>query len=129
MANMVVKTKYPNNPKQIMIADSQMLSLGVVVSNEGVTANKEGKKIIKAGTPLSGNLMARNTAFKVASTETKGIGIALHDIDVTLGNQNAALVIFGIVDADKVENDVKTLLSTALDANGIYVTTGSGKNA
>ena len=68
MANMVVKTKYPKNPKQIMLADSQMVSFGVIIGNEGVTADSNGKKILKAGTPITGDIEARNTAFKKATT-------------------------------------------------------------
>ena len=60
MANMVVKTKYPKNSKQIMLADSQMVSFGVIIGNEGVTADSNGKKILKAGTPITGDIEARN---------------------------------------------------------------------
>ena len=129
MANMIKKTSYPNNPKQIMLADSQMVSFGVVLSNEGISANAEGRKVVKAGTPLAGNIKARNTAFKKASGE-HAVGICLHDVDVTEGNANASLVVFGFVDLEKVESDVVALITeeveTALKAKVTFLT-GSGK--
>ena len=104
MANKIITTNYPKNPKQIMIADSEMISLGVQVSNAGVTAGTDGKKIVKAGTPVYGNLRTRNTGFTIAGAEgAKPAGILLHDVDVTAGTENGALVIFGVVDLEKLE--------------------------
>lgn len=139
MGNMVVKTKYPKNPKQIMLADSQMVSFGVVVDNTGITADSNGKKILKAGTPIYGDIEARNTAF-VKSTETAGsegkpgtnnaVGILLHDVDVTNGKENGVIVLFGFVDLDKLEEDVFKLITDAVKTalNGkVTFLTGSGK--
>ena len=130
MANKIITTNYPKNPKQIMIADSEMISLGVQVSNTGVIAGTDGKKVVKAGTSVYGNLKTRNTAFTIAGTEgAKPAGILLHDVDVTAGAENGALVIFGVVDLEKLESDVQTKITaaieTALDGK-IFFTTGSG---
>lgn len=137
MANMITKTEYPKNPKQIMLADSQMVSFGVVVANTGVTAADNGKKIIKAGTPIYGDIEARNTAFKITGTAAaegkpaqSPAGILLHDVDVTEGNANGSLVLFGFVDLDKLEDDVFAKITsdvkTALDGKVTFLT-GSGK--
>lgn len=139
MANMVVKTKYPKNPKQIMLADSQMVSFGVIIGNEGVTADSNGKKILKAGTPITGDIEARNTAFKKATSTTPGepaattsnaVGILLHDVDVTAGNENGTIVLFGFVDLDKLDAETFKLITadvkTALSGKVTFLT-GSGK--
>lgn len=139
MSNMVVTTKYPNNPKQIMLADSQMVSFGVVIGNTGVEADENGKKILRAGTPISGDIEARNTAFKKATSSTSGepsvttsnaTGILLHDVDVTAGNANGAIVLFGFVDLDKLDKETFKLITaevkTAL-AGKVTFLTGSGK--
>lgn len=139
MANMVVKTKYPKNPKQIMLADSQMVSFGVIIGNEGVTADRNGKKILKAGTPITGDIEARNTAFKKATSTTSGepatktsnaVGILLHDVDVTAGNENGTIVLFGFVDLDKLDAETFKLITaevkTALSGKVTFLT-GSGK--
>lgn len=132
MANKVITTNYPKNPKQIMIADSEMISLGVQVTNTGISADSDGKKILKAGTPLYGSLRTRNTAF-VKATTTSGVsnavGIILHDVDVTAGAENAAIVIFGVVDLEKLDSTVQALITTEVETalNGkIFFTTGSG---
>ena len=93
MANKV-KTQTIGAPeKQILIAeDSYKVTLGVVVTNTGITADSDGKKIIKAGTPLTGNFEARNTAFVVADDATANC-IALHDVDVTAGAENATITV------------------------------------
>lgn len=139
MANMVVKTKYPKNPKQIMLADSQMVSFGVIIGNEGVTADSNGKKILKAGTPITGDIEARNTAFKKATSTTSGepaattsnaVGILLHDVDVTAGKENGTIVLFGFVDLDKLDAETFKLITadvkTALSGKVTFLT-GSGK--
>ena len=139
MANMIVKTKYPKNPKQIMLADSQMVSFGVIIGNEGVTADSNGKKILKAGTPITGDIEARNTAFKKATSTTSGepsattsnaVGILLHDVDVTAGNENGTIVLFGFVDLDKLDAETFKLITadvkTALSGKVTFLT-GSGK--
>lgn len=60
--------------KTILVDEMNSTAFSVVVDATGVEANSEGRKIIKAGTPMSGNLEERNTAFVKASTEggTKG---------------------------------------------------------
>ena len=147
MANMVVKTKYPKNPKQIMLADSQMVSFGVIIGNKGVTADSNGKKILKAGTPITGDIEARNIAFKKATSTTSGepaattsgepaattsnaVGILLHDVDVTAGNENGTIVLFGFVDLDKLDAETFKLITadvkTALSGKVTFLT-GSGE--
>lgn len=129
MANMVKTSEFGKNPKQIMIADSEMISLPVRVSDAEVVAGEDGRKIVKAGTPIKGDLKARNTAFTVSTS--KPTGIVLHDVDVSEGANNGVIVIFGVVDLEKVEADVKaSLVAAEADLAGkIYLTTGSGINA
>lgn len=138
MANMIQKTSYPNNPKQIMLADSQMVSFPVIVANTDVTAGADGRKIIKAGTPIAGDIEARNTAFTKAKTTASGepsvnksnaVGILLHDVDVTDGNNNGIVVLFGFVDLEKLDEETFKLVTaevkTALSGK-IWFLTGSG---
>lgn len=138
MANMIEKTSYPNNPKQIMLADSQMVSFPVVVANTDVTAGSDGRKILRAGTPITGDIEARNTAFTKAKSTSSGeppanksnaVGILLHDVDVTNGNNNGVIVLFGFVDLEKLDTETFKLITaevkTALSGK-IYFLTGSG---
>ena len=71
MANRI-KTKSYINVNQILFNTEPQVSVGVLVSNSGVNADSEGKKIVKAGTPMAGSLEARGTAFTVAETTDSG---------------------------------------------------------
>lgn len=125
MANMVKTTEYPKNVKQIMLADNLQTELAGKVADTGVNA-VGGKKIVKAGTPVYGDLKKRNTAFTISGSGNP-VGIILHDVDVTEGTNNVSVVVRGTVDLEKVESDVAALL-VAAEANlpRIILTTGSG---
>lgn len=122
MANLVAKESYGVD-KHILIAnDSYLVSLPAQVTNTGLTAGDDGKKILKAGTPLAGDITKRDTAFKKATT-TKGssgasdtsdaTAILLHDVDVTDGANNATIVLAGCVDLLKLDTATKALIDTA----------------
>lgn len=97
-------------PNQILFNVQHQLSVSVVVGNTGVTAGTDGKKILKAGTPMAGSLTARGTAF----TQTNGataVGVLLHDVDVTAGNNNGTLLIFGFVNTDRIDATTAALIT------------------
>ena len=98
--------------KTILIAPELAFSMSCMVANTGVTA-VDGKKIVKAGTPLAGSLMNRDTEFTVAGAEGTPVGILLHDVEVTEGSANAQVVVFGFVDVTKLDEDVASTLITA----------------
>ena len=102
--------------KVILIAPELAFSLSCKVASTGVQAGADGKKIIKAGTPLAGNIEARDTAFTVAGAEATPCGILLHDVDVTEGTANAQFVIFGFIDSTKLEASVTEMLTPAMKA-------------
>lgn len=118
--------------KIILIAPELAFSLSCKVANTGVEAGEDGKKIVKAGTPLSGSLLERETAFTVFTVaseedisvvgeeetpvvgeEETPVGILLHDVDVTGGTANAQVVVSGFVDVTKVDADVAATLIAA----------------
>lgn len=108
---------------QILFATTPQMSVGVVVANTGITAGADGKKIIKAGTPISGDLTARTTPFTKAS---EGVtAILLHDVDVTSGNANATALVFGFVDLNKLDATTAGLITsevkTALKGNVTFI--------
>lgn len=97
-------------PNQILFNVEHQLSVGILCGNTGVTANTEGKKILKAGTPMAGALTERGTAF----TQTNGataVGVLLHDVDVTAGNNNGTLLIFGFVNTDRIDDTTAALIT------------------
>ena len=96
--------------KQILFATQPSMSVGVVLGNTGVSADSNGKKIVKAGTPVSGSLEARTTAWQVSAANA--VGVVLHDVDVTAGNENATVLIFGFVDLNKLDASTVSLVTS-----------------
>jgi len=107
----VVKETY-GVEKHILIANnSYCVTLPARVGNSGVDADADGKKILKAGTPLAGTITARGTAF----TKTNGgtaTAVLLHDVDVTAGDNNATIILAGCVDKLKVDSTTRALITT-----------------
>ena len=118
MANRI-KTQTYVNVNQILFNTDPQVSVGVLVSNSGISAGTDGRKIVKAGTPLTGSLEARGTAFTKASTTSgvsNAVGILLHDVDVTAGSENGTLLIFGFVDLNKVPSAALEAIDSATKA-------------
>lgn len=110
----VESKNYGAPEKTILVDEFNSTSVSVVVANTGVSAGSDGKKIIKAGTPVYGSLRARNTAFTIAGASgAKPAGVVLHDVDVTAGNANSQIVIFGTIDVSKVDATTATTLIAA----------------
>ena len=102
--------------KQILFATQPSMSVGVVLGNTGVSADSNGKKILKAGTPLKGSLEARGTAWTLSADSSgtnPAVGVLLHAVDVTAGNENGTALIFGFVDLNKVDSSVTALITSA----------------
>ena len=108
-----VRTTTGTTRKTILVDEFNSTALPCMVSNTGVEANSEGKKIVKAGTPVAGSLTARETAFTVAKDGTGAVGVVLHDVDVTGGTANSQVVIFGFIDVSKLESDVVAMVNAA----------------
>ena len=110
--NMVKKTSY-TTPKSILIAPELAYSIPVIVGNTGVSAGSDDRKIIKDGTAIGGDtsvLTNRQTVLKVTNDSTNGSksqGIILHDVDVTDGDANATMLVFGFVDLNKIDTDAQ----------------------
>lgn len=110
-----VKTETFGNDKQILIAPEVAVEIGCIVTNTGVDADANGKKILKAGTPVGGAtsvLMNRQTVL-TKQNGANAQGVLLHDVDVTAGEENATLVIEGVIDYEKVDASVQALYTAA----------------
>lgn len=102
-------------PVQILYNVQNQMSVSIKLSKDSDAAaavNKEGRKIVKAGTPLHGDLAARETAFKkAADTTAPAVGILLHDVDVTDADANATLLIWGFVNLSRVDTTTAGLVT------------------
>lgn len=93
-------------PVQILFNVQNQMSVGIKLAKNFTGAVTEnGRKIVKAGTPLSGDLTNRGTAFVAAvDTTAPAVGILLHDVDVTDADANATLLIWGFVNLSRVDS-------------------------
>lgn len=115
-----VRKETYGNTNQILFAVEHQVSMGVVVSKAlGVTEGN--KKVVKAGTPLTGNLDARTTAFTAATAGSSieasdAVGVLLHDVDVTTGDANGTLLLFGFVNTNRIDATTKAKLTDIVKA-------------
>jgi hypothetical protein len=115
----IKKSSYVST-NQILFNTDPFVAVSIIVDNKmGVVDPTTGRKIVKAGTPLAGDLTKREIAFKevneassAAASDAKGI--LLHDVDVTTGDANGTLLIFGFVNADRIDE-------TVMEKNNEYV--------
>lgn len=119
---MVIKTAY-TNPCDYLIAPELAFALSAQISATGVTAGADGRKVIKAGTPLyiaSGKNVYQDRTEKLTITEGASdpknvlVGIARHDIDVTNGDANDAVLTRGYVEWYRLDSSVQTALTATI---------------
>lgn len=107
--NTHVKHETYGNRNQILFAIEHQVSMGCVVdASAGVVEN--GRKIVKAGTPLTGDLDARTTPFTKA-TGANAVGVLLHDVDVTVAENNGTILLFGFVNTNRIDETTKALIT------------------
>lgn len=113
-----VRKETYGNTNQILFAVEHQVSMGVVVS-KALGVAEGTKKVVKAGTPLTGNLDERTTVFTAAtagsSTEASdAVGVLLHDVDVTTGDANGTLLLFGFVNTNRIDATTKAKLTDTI---------------
>lgn len=110
--NTGIKKETYGSGKQILFAVEHQVSMGIIV-DQSVGVTEGTKKIAKAGTPLTGNLDARGTAFTAAttSTDSNAVGILLHDVDVTVDDNNGAILLFGFVNTNMIDGTTKAKIT------------------
>ena len=99
-------------PQQILFNVQNQMSVSILVDKSMASVSVDGRKVVKAGTPLSGDLTARGTAFKAAADSTApAVGVLLHDVDITDTNANGTLLIWGFVNLDRLDSATAALIT------------------
>lgn len=99
-------------PQQILFNVQNQMSVSILVDKTMASVTVDGRKVVKAGTPLSGDLTARGTAFKAAADSTApAVGVLLHDVDITDNNANGTLLIWGFVNLDRLDSATAALIT------------------
>lgn len=110
--NTGIKKESYGSGNQILFAVEHQVSMGIVV-DQSVGVQQGSKKIAKAGTPLTGDLDNRTTAFTAATTSTNSnaVGILLHDVDVTVADNNGAILLFGFVNTNRIDETTRAKIT------------------
>lgn len=108
--NTIIKKESFANTNQILFAIEHQVSMGVVVADSVGVDDGHGRKIAKAGTPITGDLDERTTAFTKASG-SDAVGVLVHDVDVTHGENNGAILLFGFVNTDRLDETTRKLIT------------------
>ena len=99
--------------KNFVIAPETAYASSCIVKDTGVKADDYGRKIIKAGTALYRATDANGAAIMTISSESgEACGVARHNIDVTKGSANAAILVSGCVDLLKLDSSALESLTS-----------------
>lgn len=117
-----VKTVIGVNSKQILAFPQIFGAVGCIVNGDGVDA-VDGRKIIKAGTPVGGAESVLENEQAVLSVVAAGAedtiqGVVMHDVDVTTGDDGVSLLIFGFVNQARLDDSVEITAEAKAALNG-----------
>ena len=108
-----IKTVTGAAPNQILFNVQNQMSVGIkLAQNFAGAVTIDGRKIVKAGYPLAGDLTARGTNFTAVGQNAPAVGVLLHDVDVTDGVANCSLLIWGFVNLDWVDSTTAALITS-----------------
>ena len=95
---MKVKTTEYGTTKEILKYQAHHVAIAAMIDDTGITANADGKKIVPAGTLVTG---LGDDVVVLANDDTTQ-GIILSDVDVTHGKAPCAVVVHGFIDLTKI---------------------------
>lgn len=117
------EANYLNPQKSITKFLDHSVNIAVTLTDSGVVANADGKKIVVAGTILGtagANPILTDEAMLAIKSNTQGVdgvkaeGVLFNDVDVTHGPNSGAMMIHGFVDLDKLPEAPCAEAKTAL---------------
>ncbi|TPR19984.1 hypothetical protein DY138_00680 [Apilactobacillus timberlakei] len=89
---------------------TNLLAKTATVDYPNVAANSEGKKIIKAGTPVGGSkpfpFVMEQTLVPTSDTPS---GVLMADVDVTNGPETGTVIVKGAIILSNMDSDVRTM--------------------
>lgn len=115
-----VRHEVYSDVSQILLDPALKYTMGIVVDQTaGAEDSATRRKIVKAGTPLTGNLDERTTAFTAAAdsgepSASNAVGILLHDVDVTAGDANGEIVIFGFINMNRIDTTTQAKITATV---------------
>ena len=111
---MKFKTTNYGNRKEILKFPDHYVNVAITVSDSGVSANGEGRKVVPAGTVLGGGVLANETTPAIKTNGLGAEGVLFYDVDVTDGPAPGAMLIHGFLDTSKLPEAPNTEAIAAL---------------
>lgn len=114
-----MKVETMGAPTQVLGTIANKVALGALISDAGVTAGTDGRKVIPAGTPVGGDesTLANEQAVLTVSNDGKAQGVLEHAVDVTEGPADGTLIINGFINENRlpagltISDEAKTALA------------------
>lgn len=117
-----IKTVSYGAPTQILANVDLQASVGCIVDDAIVaSADANGKKIAKAGTPIIvdfSNLQTPATAGTATGNTHTANAVLLHDVDVTNGDANGTALYFGVVNINRLDTATQAKVSAGINVIG-----------
>lgn len=104
---------------QILANVELQASVGCIVAQSVVpTADANGKKVAKAGTPIVVDFGNLQTPVTTPGESETANAVLLHDVDVTSGAANGTALYFGVVNINRLDADVRTKVTAGVNTIG-----------
>lgn len=109
-----------SSQNQILANVELQASVGCIVSQAIVaSADANGKKIAKAGTPIVVDFSNLQTpVIAPVSGSTTANAVLLHDVDVTAGNANGTALYFGVVNINRLDTATQAKVTAGVNTIG-----------
>ena len=101
---------------QILDDVRERRAAAVLIKDCDAAVEVDGRRVLKAGTPLIGSLAERSVPFAVAGG-CYADGVLLNDVDVTDGEASGVILTHGSVRLDRLEDSVIELLNDYIKAS------------
>ncbi|WP_203642954.1 hypothetical protein [Levilactobacillus andaensis] len=114
-----IKTRVFGTGREILTNFSHALPLSCMVQDTNATADDNGVKFIKAGTPLGATGFKirdrEKTVLSPATDASQAVGIAMHDINVSDGVARDTVIFRGDVVYSNMDTDVQALFTDEME--------------
>lgn len=120
------------NMVAFLLQPETAFQVSVMIGNTGVANDANGRKIIKAGTPIGGTTSAletRSTVLQQTNTSSLGAntqGILTYEVDVTNGAVSASMIVAGRIDTSRLPVAIDDSAKSALESKGRFIFVNGG---
>lgn len=115
---MYFKRKKYTNDMEILVTEKNLVRFSATISDEGVTADENGKKYVLAGTLIDadGKKVTQTGSSGSETLSATPVGVLFTTTNVTEGAMPGSLVVEGYLRADRVLDGFAAKAVTAIKA-------------